>query len=141
MYGIAHVDLLIYILANMLRQSNSPWTEAGNSAAMRGGSRGRPMAYFNYFCCALPARACTAAFTWESSKKFWFSYLTVSTICAKILHIYAHADSIKAKHLFLWGPTFFVQDAIFLLIVFALTRNFQRAWLRFTASTTIILGT
>lgn len=99
------------------------------------------MTYFNFFCCALPARACSAAFTWESSKKFWFSLLTVSTFCAKVLHIYAHIDSVKTRKLFLWGPTFFVQDAIFLLIVFALTSNFQWRWLRYAASTAIILGT
>jgi hypothetical protein len=125
----------------MLRQSNSPWGEAGDSAIMLGDSGSRPKAYLHYFCCALPARACSAAFTWESSKKFWFSFLTVSTLCAKLLHIYAHIDSVKPKNLFLWGPTFFVQDAIFLLIVFALTRNFHRTWLRYTASTAIIMGT
>lgn len=124
----------------MLRQSNSP--AHGGPALMLGRYGGRQSgAYLSYFCCALPARACTAAFTWESSKKFWYSLLTVSTFCAKVLHIYAHGDSIKTKHLFLWGPTFFVQDAIFLLIVYSLTRNFQRQWLRYAASTAVILGT
>ncbi|KAJ5455684.1 uncharacterized protein N7458_003948 [Penicillium daleae] len=125
----------------MLRQPNSPWAADGDFTVMLGGSGGRSMTYFNFFCCALPARACSAAFTWESSKKFWFSLLTVSTFCAKVLHIYAHIDSVKTRKLFLWGPTFFVQDAIFLLIVFALTSNFQWRWLRYAASTAIILGT
>ncbi|KAJ5157655.1 uncharacterized protein N7482_008755 [Penicillium canariense] len=108
---------------------------------MLGGSGSQTKAYFSFFCCALPARAFVAATNWDSSKKFWFSFLTVATFCAKVLHIYAHCDSIPATKLMLWGPTFFVQDVIFLLIAFALTRAFQPKWLRYTASTAIIFGT
>lgn len=94
----------------------------------------------NYFCCVLPARACGAAFTWESSRKFWYSLLTVSILSAKTLHIYAHADSMKLGDMILWGPTFYVQDILFLLFAFALAHNFQRKWLRSLTSTAVILG-
>lgn len=97
-------------------------------------------AYFNYFRFSLLARSCIAAFTWHLSMKFRFGLLTVSTLCAKILHIYAHIDSLKRESLFLWGPTFFSQDAIFAVVVFGLTR-LQRKWLQYAASMMMTLGT
>lgn len=96
--------------------------------------------YLTFFFCALPARAFSAAITWELSRKFWFAFLTISVVCAKLLHIYAHFDSVAPWKLILWGPTFFVQDAIFLLLAFALTHTFERKWIRILAALTVILA-
>ncbi|KAJ5475136.1 hypothetical protein N7539_008202 [Penicillium diatomitis] len=123
-----------------MRLPSDSWAIPGNSAIMLGESQPRPKTYLNYFCCVLPARACGAAFTWETSRKFWYSLLTVSILSAKTLHIYAHADSIKLRDLILWGPTFFVQDLLFLLFAFALAHNFQRKWFRYVTATATIAG-
>ncbi|KAJ6172309.1 hypothetical protein N7470_001376 [Penicillium chermesinum] len=81
-----------------------------------------------FVCCALPARGLRATLNWELSRKFWFSFLCIVTICAKLLHIYAHWDSIPLTQLLLWGSTFFLQDIIFLMIGYVLTLHYHRKW-------------
>ncbi|KAJ5664673.1 hypothetical protein N7462_011486 [Penicillium macrosclerotiorum] len=120
----------------MLRQSNAPWD--GQSGSQRASHPA--LGYLKFFCCTLPARGLQAAFTWDLSRKFWFSFLTVTVVCAKSLHIYAHSDSVPTRKLLLWGSTFFVQDALFLLVAFALTRTWERRWVRMLGATAVILA-
>ena len=119
-----------------MHQSGLPWNSRNSSS----GSWDRTMGYLAFFCCTLPVRGFQAAVTWEISRKFWFGFLTIAIICAKLLHVYAHADSVPLGKLILWGPTFFVQDIIFLLLAFALTRDFERRWIRISGAVAVILA-
>ncbi|KAJ4155838.1 hypothetical protein LMH87_001064 [Akanthomyces muscarius] len=47
--------------------------------------------------------------------RFVYSIAAVSTLAAKAIHIRAHQSAFRTADLFLWGPTFFFQDAILLL--------------------------
>lgn len=77
---------------------------------------------------------------WPSSRKYWFSLLFIGVISAKILHIYSHAASLSVDRFLLWGPTFFVQDVVCILIALALCQNFERRWVRaLVAIETILL--
>ena len=97
------------------------------------------MGYLGFLCCTLPVRGVQAAVSWKLSRKFWFGFLTIAVVGAKLLHVYAHSGSIPPAKLILWGPTFFVQDIIFLLLAFALTRDFDRTWIRSLGALTVIL--
>lgn len=94
--------------------------------------------YFNFVCCTLPARGIQSAFNWDVSRKFLFGFLLISIICAKILHIYAHYDSIPPIKLLLWGSTFFGQDALFLVAAHFVTRNFEQRWARILAGAVVV---
>lgn len=88
----------------------------------------------------MPARGLQASVNWEISRKFWFSFLFVSIFFAKILHLYAHIDSIRFGTLFLWGTTFFVQDIIFLFLAHLLARSYQNRWLRIAAMIALLFA-
>jgi hypothetical protein len=60
---------------------------------------------------------------WSVSRKFFFTLTFVSLIWAKFLHIYAHLYSLPPAKLLLWGPTFFFQDVIFILVIRLLTQT------------------
>ncbi|KAH2272923.1 hypothetical protein KXW96_005194 [Aspergillus fumigatus] len=60
---------------------------------------------------------------WSVSRKFFFTLTVISLIWAKLLHIYAHLYSLPPAKLLLWGPTFFFQDVIFILVVRLLTQT------------------
>ncbi|KAF7165035.1 hypothetical protein CNMCM5623_009387 [Aspergillus felis] len=60
---------------------------------------------------------------WNVSRKFFFALTFISLIWAKFLHIYAHLYSLPPSKLLLWGPTFFFQDVIFILLVRLLTQT------------------
>lgn len=47
--------------------------------------------------------------------RFVYSLAVVCTLAAKTTHIRAHLSALRTIDLFLWGPTFFFQDLIFLL--------------------------
>lgn len=97
------------------------------------------MGYLGFFCCTLPVRGVQATVSWKLSRKFWFGFLTISIVAAKLLHVYAHCGSVPLADLILWGPTFFVQDIIFLLLAFALTRDYDRAWICVLGALALIL--
>ncbi|KAJ5765647.1 hypothetical protein N7520_005206 [Penicillium odoratum] len=92
----------------------------------------------SFVCCALPARAVQATLNWEIARKFWFTFLFITVICAKLLHIYAHWDSVPLNQLILWGSTFFLQDFFFLLAGYALTRDFQWIIARILAGLVVV---
>lgn len=119
----------------MLPHSNPAWATSGSSPKML---TGRALACLIFVCCALPARGLHSAIHWETSRKFWFGFLFVAVICAKLLHIYAHYDSVPLGKLLLWGSTFFGQDALFLFFGHLLTRNFQRIWMRILAGAVVV---
>jgi hypothetical protein len=108
----------------MLPQSNPVWA-TGKSPKMLAG---RALGCLGFVCCALPARGLQSATNWEVSRKFWFGFLFVAVVCAKLLHIYAHYDSVPLGKLLLWGSTFFGQDALFLFFGHLLAHDFQRRW-------------
>ncbi|KAJ5641502.1 hypothetical protein N7490_005502 [Penicillium lividum] len=92
----------------------------------------------SFVCCALPARAVLATLNWDIARKFWFTFLFITVICAKLLHIYAHWDSVPLNQLILWGSTFFLQDFFFLLAGYALTRDFQWRIARILAGLVVV---
>lgn len=116
--------------------NNSPWNATGKTA----GFAGRALSWLGYFCCTVPARGLQASVNWELSRKFWYSFLFVSIFFAKVLHLFAHIDSVPVGKLFLWGSTFFVQDIIFLFLAHVLARSYQNRWVRYGASTTLMVA-
>lgn len=101
-------------------------------------SAGRASDCLRFVCCALPARAVQSTLNWDIARKFWFTFLFLTVICAKLLHIYAHWDSVPFKKLILWGPTFFLQDVFFLLAGYALTQYFQWRITRILAGLVVV---
>ncbi|KAJ5802152.1 uncharacterized protein N7503_004602 [Penicillium pulvis] len=92
----------------------------------------------SFICCALPARALQSTLNWDIARKFWFTFLFLTVICAKLLHIYAHWDSVPLNKLILWGSTFFLQDFFFLLAGYALTQNFKWRITRILAGLVVV---
>ncbi|KAJ5936686.1 hypothetical protein N7466_003136 [Penicillium verhagenii] len=99
---------------------------------------GRASACLSFVCCALPARAIKSTLNWDIARKFWFTFLFLTVVCAKLLHIYAHWDSVPLSQLILWGSTFFLQDFFFLLAGYALTQNFQSLIARIAAGLVVV---
>ncbi|KAJ5097641.1 hypothetical protein N7456_008362 [Penicillium angulare] len=95
----------------------------------------------SHVCCTLPARAVKSTLDWDIARKFWFSFLFLTVLCAKFLHIYAHWDSVPMKKLLLWGSTFFLQDYIFLAIGYVLTQNFRSRVVRVVAGLVVVVTT
>ncbi|OOQ88530.1 sulfatase domain protein [Penicillium brasilianum] len=77
---------------------------------------------------------------WPASRKYWFSLLLIGVICAKLLHIYSHLNSLSPGQFLLWGPTFFLQDVACILIAHALSQNFHRRWHRVVSAPVVILA-
>ncbi|KAJ5898706.1 hypothetical protein N7504_008994 [Penicillium tannophilum] len=92
----------------------------------------------SFVCCALPARALQSSLNWDIARKFWFTFLFLTVIVAKLLHIYAHWDSVPLNKLILWGSTFFLQDFFFLLAGYALTQNFKWRITRILAGLVVV---
>ena len=117
----------------MLRPSDMRWST--DRPTEGGGFWNRVLGRWNK-----SARGVSSTLSWQVSRKFWFAYLTIAIICAKCLHLYAYGDSVAIGKLILWGPTFFVQDAIFLLLAFALTRIYERKWITILGGLTVVMG-
>lgn len=75
---------------------------------------------------------------WPASRKYFLSLLLISVICAKCLHIYSHLNSLPLGQLMIWGPTFFVQDILCILLVHSLCANFQSRWARIPAALVVV---
>ncbi|KAJ6183905.1 hypothetical protein N7519_005206 [Penicillium mononematosum] len=75
---------------------------------------------------------------WPNSRKFWFSLLFIAVICAKILHIYSHLNSLPLGQLVIWGPTFFLQDVVCILLTHGLCADHQRRWARVIAASLVV---
>lgn len=119
----------------MLPQNTPTWITQGNSNKML---IDRALGNLGFVCCTLPTRGIHSASDWDISRKFWFGFLFVTILCAKLLHIYAHCDSVSLGKLLLWGSTFFGQDALFLFVAHCCTRNFQRRWARMLAGLVVV---
>ncbi|KAJ5488587.1 hypothetical protein N7539_003477 [Penicillium diatomitis] len=76
---------------------------------------------------------------WPASRQYWFSLLVISVICAKLLHIYSHLNSLSPTKFMLWGPTFFLQDIACILVAQALCQNFWQRWLRIIGAPVAVL--
>ncbi|KAJ5239117.1 hypothetical protein N7468_003736 [Penicillium chermesinum] len=77
---------------------------------------------------------------WPASRKYWFSLLFIGVISAKSLRIYSHLTSLSVDRFLLWGPTFFIQDAVCILIALALCQQFERRWVRALVAIETILA-
>lgn len=77
---------------------------------------------------------------WPASRKYFFGLLFIGVISAKLLHIYSHLNSLSIGQFLLWGPTFFIQDVICILIALFLTQNFGQRWMHVLAALTAIPG-
>jgi hypothetical protein len=76
---------------------------------------------------------------WPATRKYWFSLLFIGVICAKILRIYSHLNSLTLDRFLLWGPTFLLQDACCILIAHFLSQEFNSRKVRvFVALVTIL---
>lgn len=71
---------------------------------------------------------------WPASRKYFFGLLFIGVISAKLLHVYSHLNSLSIGRFLLWGPTFFLQDVICILIALFLTQHFSRRWGRVLAA-------
>ncbi|KAJ5813065.1 hypothetical protein N7447_010088 [Penicillium robsamsonii] len=75
---------------------------------------------------------------WPASSKYWFSLLFIAVICAKCLHIYSHLNSLPLGQLMIWGPTFFLQDVVCIMLTHSLCVDYQRRWTRVIAALLVI---
>lgn len=75
---------------------------------------------------------------WAVLRRFWFSLLFISIVWAKVLHIYSHLNSLPWQRFLLWCPTFFVQDAVCIVIAWVLTLNYSWTWFRILAALLVI---
>jgi hypothetical protein len=62
----------------------------------------------------------------QSSRPFLFTAFTVALLSAKVLHLYAHAKSIVFVGFLVWGPTFFGQDVLLILLARLLAGRFEQ---------------
>ena len=62
---------------------------------------------------------------WDLSRSYFFSLIFISLLLAKLLHIYAYFSYLTFPRFLLWGPTFFILDAVVILLVYGLTRAFR----------------
>ncbi|KAG0153655.1 hypothetical protein PDIDSM_2309 [Penicillium digitatum] len=67
---------------------------------------------------------------WPASRKYWFSLSFIAVLCAKILHIYSHLNSLPLGQLIIWGPTFFLQDVVCIWLTHILCADYQHRWTR-----------
>ncbi|KAJ5537250.1 hypothetical protein N7513_010436 [Penicillium frequentans] len=67
---------------------------------------------------------------WPKTRQYWFSLLFIGVLSAKVLHIYSHLNSLTVARFVLWGPTFFLQDIICILIAYSVCQDFHRKWVR-----------
>jgi len=77
---------------------------------------------------------------WPASRKYFFGLLFIGVISAKLLHVYSHLNSLSIGRLFLWGPTFFLQDVVCILVALFLTHDFSRRWMRVLGACMAIPG-
>jgi hypothetical protein len=77
---------------------------------------------------------------WPASRKYWFSLLFIGVICAKVLHLYSHLNSLSLGQFLLWGPTFFLQDLTCILVAHAFCKKYHRRWVRVLAAVVVILA-
>ncbi|KAJ5584914.1 uncharacterized protein N7459_004714 [Penicillium hispanicum] len=77
---------------------------------------------------------------WPASRKYWFSLLFIGVICAKVLHIYSHLNSLTWDQFLLWGPTFFLQDVACVVVAQLLCQKFHRRWARVLAAPVMVFA-
>ena len=77
---------------------------------------------------------------WPASRKYWFSLLVIGVLCAKLLHIYSHLDSLSPGKFLLWGSTFCVQDVICVVIAQLLCQDFRQRWARVIVAPVMVLA-
>jgi hypothetical protein len=68
-----------------------------------------------------------------------FATAAVSSLCAKILRIYAHSDANNAPFLACWGASFFLQDTVLLLTIRALLELGSGFILTFAAAISFLI--
>ncbi|KAJ5584502.1 uncharacterized protein N7459_004302 [Penicillium hispanicum] len=54
---------------------------------------------------------------WDFSRRYFYAVAFWSIVSAKLLHLYAHLHSLPPSKFFVWGPTFFFQDVVILLLL------------------------
>ena len=59
----------------------------------------------------------TLNFVWDISRRYFYTLAFWSLVGAKILHLYAHIHSLSLQKFLLWGPSFFYQDVLLLLLL------------------------
>lgn len=63
-------------------------------------------------------------------QRYCFAVTFIALCIAKVVHLYAHRHSLLPSKFLLWGPTFFIQDAIVILFARLLTRNYRQKWVQ-----------
>ena len=64
-------------------------------------------------------------YTWEFTRRYFFTVSFIALFGAKLLHLYAHIHSLPPPKFFLWGSTFFFQDVILTLLIRFVTQKFH----------------
>ncbi|KKK23467.1 hypothetical protein ARAM_003971 [Aspergillus rambellii] len=88
-------------------------------------------------CNCLVRNSRCSQLAWTVSRKYWFSLLFLSVVVAKLIHLYSHRKSLSWPQFLAWGPTFFLQDLICIALFWALTRQYERKWVRVAAVLTV----
>ncbi|EHA20314.1 hypothetical protein CBS63078_11123 [Aspergillus niger] len=64
-------------------------------------------------------------YTWEFTRRYFFTVSFIALFGAKLLHLYAHIHSLPPPKFILWGSTFFFQDVILTLLIRFFTQKFH----------------
>lgn len=72
-------------------------------------------------------------------RRYCFAIIFTTLCCAKLLHLYSHRRSLLLSQFLLWGPTFFLQDIIFILLARILFQHVQWKWARIATTVISIL--
>lgn len=75
---------------------------------------------------------------WDVSRRSFFSVILVAVILAKLFHVYAYFTYLTFFRFLVWCPTFFVQDAVIILLTYGLTRPFRSRPCRVGSAVVII---
>ncbi|OOF98421.1 hypothetical protein ASPCADRAFT_205657 [Aspergillus carbonarius ITEM 5010] len=76
-------------------------------------------------------------YTWEFTRRYFFTVSFIALFGAKLLHLYAHIHSLPPPKFFLWGATFFFQDVILTLLIRFFTHKFH--WRSIAALSALVI--
>lgn len=77
-----------------------------------------------------------------ASRRYFFSLIFVSLCCAKLVHIYSHRNSLPLSKFVVWGATFFLQDALLILLARLLCcqNNVQWKWAQILSAVAVFVS-
>ena len=67
-------------------------------------------------------------------QRYCFTVTFLALCLAKAIHLFAHRHSLVPDKFLLWGATFFIQDALVIVLSRVLTQNYRRRWIQISTT-------